>query len=59
VKGPCEVTNRPTADIDQPAEVTAPTLTHLKFSRMPHGGIDAMIDDSCGNPINLRQDAVR
>jgi len=54
VKGPCEVTNRPTADIDQPAEVTAPTLTHLKSIRMPHGGIDAMIDDSCGNPINLR-----
>lgn len=52
------MTNRPTADIDQPAEVTAPTLTHLKSTRIPHGGIDAMID-SCGNPINLRQDAVR
>ena len=51
--------NRPTADIDQPAEVTAPTLTHLKSTRMPHGVIDAMIDDSCGNLINLRQDALR
>jgi hypothetical protein len=34
-------------------------LSSVKSTRMPHGGIDAMIDDGCSNPINLRQDAIQ
>jgi predicted enzyme related to lactoylglutathione lyase len=47
-----------THDCRRDAErLTAKEVAFVKEpGRMPHGGLDAVFDDTCGNLVNLHQD---